>query len=124
MVQIVVVFTGESLTFEIASTSPHVEDLKKFVTEASTLSINNVATNMSTITSTVTPTKSAEILGTAAAYRMDEREPLIGCSLSEFACSNGRCVPASKFCDRVNDCEDSSDEPRFCTRKSISLNYA
>lgn len=58
------------------------------------------------------------ILGTAAAYKLDIREPLIGCSLSEFSCSNGRCVPISKYCDRVNDCDDNSDEPRFCTRES------
>ncbi|XP_034481213.1 uncharacterized protein LOC117786905 [Drosophila innubila] len=39
-----------------------------------------------------------------------------GCSLSEFNCSNGRCVPLSKFCNNNNDCGDGSDEPRFCTR--------
>lgn len=58
-----------------------------------------------------------EVLGTAAAYKLDVREPLIGCSVSEFTCTNGRCIPLSKFCDRNNDCEDNSDEPRFCTRK-------
>lgn len=72
---------------------------------------------------TVTQTYDGEILGTAAAYKLDIREPLIGCSLSEFACSNGKCIPASKFCDRVNDCDDSSDEPRFCTRKSSFACY-
>lgn len=61
------------------------------------------------------------ILGTAAAYKLDIREPLIGCSLSEFSCSNGRCVPISKYCDRVNDCDDNSDEPRFCTRESTTM---
>ncbi|XP_043865521.1 uncharacterized protein LOC6586587 isoform X2 [Drosophila mojavensis] len=39
-----------------------------------------------------------------------------GCSLAEFSCSNGRCVPLSKFCNNNNDCGDGSDEPRFCTR--------
>ncbi|XP_037938714.1 uncharacterized protein LOC119671912 isoform X1 [Teleopsis dalmanni] len=38
------------------------------------------------------------------------------CSLSEFSCTNGRCVPLSKYCNNVNDCGDGSDEPRFCTR--------
>ncbi|XP_039292120.1 uncharacterized protein LOC111044919 [Nilaparvata lugens] len=38
-----------------------------------------------------------------------------GCRQSQFACANGRCVPANKFCDAFNDCGDSSDEPRFCT---------
>lgn len=57
------------------------------------------------------------ILGTPAAYKLDIREPLIGCSLSEYACKNGKCIPASKYCDKVHDCGDNSDEPRFCTRK-------
>lgn len=57
------------------------------------------------------------ILGTAAAYKLDMRETLIGCSLSEFSCSNGRCIPISKYCDRFDDCDDNSDEPMFCTRK-------
>lgn len=62
------------------------------------------------------------ILGTPAAYKLDVREPLIGCSLSEFACKNGKCIPASKYCDKVQDCGDGdiSDEPRFCTRKLYS----
>lgn len=57
------------------------------------------------------------ILGTPAAYKLDVRDPLIGCSLSEFACKNGKCILASKYCDKANDCGDNSDEPRFCTRK-------
>ncbi|TMW47093.1 hypothetical protein DOY81_007827 [Sarcophaga bullata] len=37
------------------------------------------------------------------------------CSLSEHSCTNGRCVPLSKYCNNINDCGDGSDEPRFCT---------
>lgn len=37
------------------------------------------------------------------------------CSISELTCSNGKCVPLNKYCDNINDCGDSSDEPRFCT---------
>lgn len=37
------------------------------------------------------------------------------CAMSEHTCNNGRCIPLNKFCDNVNDCGDSSDEPRFCT---------
>lgn len=63
------------------------------------------------------------ILGTPAAYKLDVREPLIGCSLAEFACKNGRCIPASKYCDKVHDCGggDTSDEPRFCTCKLVTI---
>lgn len=66
------------------------------------------------------------ILGTPAAYKLDIRDPLIGCSLSEFACKNGRCIPASKYCDKVLDCGggDNSDEPRFCTCKLIKLIFS
>ncbi|EDW26310.1 GL26290 [Drosophila persimilis] len=39
-----------------------------------------------------------------------------GCSLAEYSCSNGRCVPLSKYCNNLNDCGDGSDEPRFCTQ--------
>lgn len=67
---------------------------------------------------TVSTSEHGEFLGTPAAYKLDIRDPLIGCSLSEFACKNSKCVPASKFCDKINDCGDNSDEPRFCTRKS------
>ncbi|XP_073842402.1 uncharacterized protein isoform X2 [Musca autumnalis] len=38
------------------------------------------------------------------------------CTLSEYSCSNGRCVPLSKYCNNINDCGDGSDEPRFCSR--------
>ncbi|XP_045473238.1 uncharacterized protein LOC123679795 [Harmonia axyridis] len=38
------------------------------------------------------------------------------CKKSEFTCNNGRCVPSNSFCNNVNDCGDSSDEPRYCTR--------
>lgn len=39
------------------------------------------------------------------------------CRLSEYNCDNGRCVPLNRFCDNINDCGDSSDEPRYCTSK-------
>lgn len=55
-----------------------------------------------------------EILVTPAALRSYNTQ---GCTLSEFTCINLRCIPISKYCDRVNDCGDNSDEPRFCTRK-------
>lgn len=39
------------------------------------------------------------------------------CAMSEFTCTNGKCIQLNKYCDNANDCGDSSDEPRFCTRK-------
>lgn len=73
------------------------------------------------IDTSTTHENDGEVLGTAAAYKLDIREPLIGCSLAEFSCSNGKCIPSSKYCDRINDCDDNSDEPRFCTRKILKL---
>ncbi|KAF5292275.1 hypothetical protein FQR65_LT11238 [Abscondita terminalis] len=37
------------------------------------------------------------------------------CKISEFVCGNGRCVPLNRYCNNVNDCGDSTDEPRYCT---------
>ncbi|XP_022909988.1 uncharacterized protein [Onthophagus taurus] len=38
------------------------------------------------------------------------------CKLTQFHCDNGRCIPLNRFCNNVNDCGDSTDEPRYCTR--------
>lgn len=56
-------------------------------------------------------------LGKPANLQMAPNSAPAGCSLAEFSCSNGRCVPLSKYCNNANDCGDGSDEPRFCTRK-------
>jgi preprotein translocase subunit SecE len=39
----------------------------------------------------------------------------VKCSMAEFTCANGKCITLNKFCNNLNDCGDSSDEPRFCT---------
>lgn len=38
------------------------------------------------------------------------------CKITEYKCDNRRCVPLTSYCDNKNDCGDSSDEPRYCTR--------
>ncbi|KAK9753636.1 Low-density lipoprotein receptor domain class A [Popillia japonica] len=43
--------------------------------------------------------------------------PKAACKISEFSCENGRCVPLNRYCNNVNECGDSTDEPRYCTRK-------
>lgn len=52
-----------------------------------------------------------------------EQQSLMGpnnqCSISEFTCSNGKCINIAQFCDNYNNCGDASDEPRFCTSKFI-----
>ncbi|KYN07633.1 Cubilin [Cyphomyrmex costatus] len=38
------------------------------------------------------------------------------CRPSEFLCSTtGHCIAQDKYCDGENDCDDKSDEPRYCT---------
>lgn len=76
--------------------------------------------NQSTLNNETFSTEASEMdfggtLGTAAALKSNGQ--LNGCSMSEFTCTNSKCVPTYKYCDRVNDCGDNSDEPRFCTRK-------
>ncbi|KAF9822276.1 hypothetical protein SFRURICE_017551 [Spodoptera frugiperda] len=39
------------------------------------------------------------------------------CRISEYLCANKKCIPINRFCDGTNDCGDSSDEPRHCTRE-------
>lgn len=39
------------------------------------------------------------------------------CKITEFKCANDRCIQQNYFCNNKNDCGDSSDEPRYCTRK-------
>lgn len=43
------------------------------------------------------------------------------CKMWEHQCQNGRCVALNRFCNNINDCGDSSDEPRHCTRKYMGL---
>ncbi|XP_014287484.1 uncharacterized protein [Halyomorpha halys] len=38
-----------------------------------------------------------------------------GCRISELMCRNGKCVPSDLYCNGINDCEDGSDEPKYCT---------
>lgn len=44
-------------------------------------------------------------------------EVTVKCKVSEFSCQNGRCVTINKYCNNINDCGDSTDEPRHCTRE-------
>ena len=39
------------------------------------------------------------------------------CSVHEFECLNGRCVPMSWTCDKEDDCGDNSDEETDCKGK-------
>ena len=34
------------------------------------------------------------------------------CSLAQFRCGNGKCIPKEWICDEMNDCEDKSDETK------------
>lgn len=53
--------------------------------------------------------------------KSDQKWPATKCAMSEYTCTNGKCVQLNKYCDKINDCGDSSDEPRFCTRKYLTI---
>lgn len=57
----------------------------------------------------------------AAATAKSDPSTTIQCKISEWMCSNGTCISASKFCDGHPDCMDRTDEPNHCTGKL--LNY-
>lgn len=53
--------------------------------------------------------------------KSDQKWPATKCAMSEYTCTNGKCIQLNKYCDKINDCGDSSDEPRFCTRKYFMI---
>ena len=46
----------------------------------------------------------------------------LGCSSTQFTCSNGQCVPISARCNNVNECTDGSDEQN-CGMKIVFYMY-
>ena len=37
------------------------------------------------------------------------------CPDHSFLCANNECVPYSKICNGISDCQDNSDETKVCT---------
>ena len=40
----------------------------------------------------------------------------------EFSCASGVCIPTTRRCNNINDCEDKSDEAH-CTRVAMDKGY-
>ena len=45
---------------------------------------------------------------------------LLGCTVAQFTCANGQCVPISARCNNVNECSDGSDEQNCGKFKEIA----
>jgi len=50
------------------------------------------------------------VLTADCADESDEMDCDFNCTMNEFVCANGQCVPHSQRCDGAPDCDDSSDE--------------
>ncbi|KAG8223526.1 hypothetical protein J437_LFUL002576 [Ladona fulva] len=64
---------------------------------------------------------SARCNGTAECPGFEDEEDC-GCRMGEFQCSNGRCIPKKWVCDRVDDCDDNSDE-NHCSSQTSDATY-
>lgn len=117
--------TSASATTTTSTSTSISTTIKTHATTPATIAQPNVSSiddNDARSSSNSIDSEPIHALGTAAALlspndddgRMDAASR---CSLADFTCANGKCVPANKFCDKVNDCGDNSDEPRFCSRK-------
>ena len=43
------------------------------------------------------------------------------CPSHSFSCANNECLPHSKICDGVSDCQDNSDETNICKGKIFEV---
>lgn len=57
----------------------------------------------------------------------------ITCEVTEFTCSNSRCIPFDLYCNGIDDCQDGSDEKNcticktkelWCESKGICLPFS
>ena len=44
------------------------------------------------------------------------------CPMDQFYCGNNTCIPIAWACDGVSDCEDNSDETKYCISGKIVKN--
>ena len=45
----------------------------------------------------------------------------IRCGEESFQCSNNKCVPISSYCDGIDDCGDTTDEPELCRNYTAKI---
>ncbi|KAF2352747.1 Serine proteases trypsin domain [Trinorchestia longiramus] len=76
--------------------------------DASSGPLGNLTTTTITTTSTMRPVR--VITSVDVSVRRHGDITATECEATERACESGECIPATKFCNLVVDCEDESDE--------------
>ncbi|XP_027843018.2 low-density lipoprotein receptor-related protein 1 [Aphis gossypii] len=57
-------------------------------------------------------------------HRCIENKLKINCSINEFWCSSGECIPFENTCDGINHCVDDSDEDiKYCATRSCQEGF-
>lgn len=125
VLQIIIMFMNNSLATDISGAVPDVKNVAA-VTIANDVAVAAALVDAAPLVTNSDPhdgnfsndiAAADATIGTVAALKSGYMGPLTKCLMSEFTCTNGRCIPLNKFCDKQNDCGDNTDEPRFCTSK-------
>lgn len=86
------------------------------------------ATTTAVELTTTRTSRLSHIGNSSSSSELKQKQKQRGCRPSEFLCGGitgepQHCIAQDKFCDGEDDCGDKSDEPMYCTRKSIPSTF-